>query len=528
MRHARLVVASGGTKVDAAMSFLPAADLWTRLNRNYARLEETKYYPHNVYQRERQAGKWPGDTEGRTLLGWVLLAQATGRPPRYLDGMLARWAEEVNEKGYFGKIYTDGISEQQLSSHGWMLQALAELHRASEAGWRWAAPHDARALAMPIIEQLFLPTAGAYEDYPIDPAERETGGAYSGSHLKQVGRWILSTDVGCFAIGMTGLIDACEAFDLTDEFQSLIAPMADRFLAIDLKAIKAQTHATLTALRGLIRWSRMTDQPGLWTEVESRYQLYTDLAWTETYANYNWFDRPRWTEPCAMVDSLMVAMDLFQYTRNPIYLEHAQLTWFNALGHGQRANGGFGCDNCPGADGETELAFSTSESHWCCTMRGAEGLSRMCEYQVLEEEDGTLCLPFGLPGDWRRGSTHLQIESLYPHRAAWILTNRGATTLAIRLFLPSWVETTRDDPHWASCQLAPGETFHLEGNLTSTERPLLVSTTTFRPTTAGVVRMTGPLVLACYGEEDWKPICEDYLRGDMTKEHSVKTLITTT
>lgn len=43
----------------------------------------------------------------------------------------------------------------------------------------------------------------------------------------------------------------------------------------------------------------------------------------------------------------------------------------------------------------------------------------------------------------------------------------------------------------------------------------------------GTIRMQGPLVLARYGETDdtWKPIFDDYLRGDMTKPHSAKKLI---
>lgn len=516
------------------MPFQPTADLWTRLNRNYARLEETKYYPHNVFQRATEHEKWPGDTEGRTLLAWILLARATGRPPRYLADMLALWPQEVNEPGYFGKIYTDGISEQQLASHGWVLQALAELHRASESGYTWATLHDARALSLPIIENLFLPTAHAYANYPIDPAQRETAGSYSGSHQKQIGDWILSTDVGCFTIGMTGLIDAAEAFGLQDRLAPLIEAMVARFLAIDLKAIKAQTHATLTALRGLSRWSRLTANPGLWSEIATRYQLYTDFAWTETYANYNWFDRPHWTEPCAMVDSLIVAMELWQHTRDDHYLEHAQLIWFNALGHGQRTNGGFGCDNCPGADGETDLKFSTPESHWCCTMRGAEGLYRMCEYQVIENADGSFTLPFGLPGDFENATASLRIESHYPYTACWTLTNTGTIPITIHLFIPSWIEgiQTKDSkthmPSQHSRAIPPRSSVHIHGSLTETTRNLLPATTTFKPEiSGGTIRMKGPLVLARYGEGDdaWKPIFDDYLRGDMTKEHSAKKLI---
>ncbi|MGC9451870.1 MAG: hypothetical protein ACP5I4_10520 [Oceanipulchritudo sp.] len=520
--------------------FLPTADLWTRLNRNYARLEETKYYPQNVFQRAREHERWPGDTEGRTLLAWVLLARATGRPPRHLAEMLALWPAEVNARGYFGKIYADGISEQQLSSHGWVLQALAELQRAAEAGHEWATPHDARALALPIIENLFLPTADAYTVYPIDPAGRETAGSYSGSHQKQIGPWILSTDVGCFTIGMTGLIDAAEAFGLLalstpKEPAPLIEAMIARFLAIDLKAIQAQTHATLTALRGLARWSRITANPALWSEIATRYQLYTDFAWTETYANFNWFDRPRWTEPCAMVDSLIVAMELWRHTRDDRYLEHAQLIWFNALGHGFRTNGGFGCDNCPGADGDTDLIFSTEESHWCCTMRGAEGLYRMCEYQVIENTDpstgsgqaGSLTLPFGLPGDYTSAAASLRIESTYPYSATWKLTNRGSTPLTVRLFIPHWIEGIDGSPFCSSI-IPPHSSIEMAGTLIARERPCLCSTHSFNPAfPAGTIRMNGPLVLARYGEADntWKPIFDDYLRGDMTKSRSAKKLI---
>lgn len=506
------------------LPFLPSADLWTRLNRNYARLEETKYYPENVFQRAKEHDKWPGDTEGRTLLAWVLLARATGRPPRYLADMLARWPDEVNERGYFGRIQPDGISEQQLSSHGWVLQALAELHRAAEAGCDWAVPHDAQALARPIIDHLFLPTAEAYADYSIDPAERETAGEYSGSHLKQIGPWILSTDVGCFTIGMTGLVDAAEAFGRTNDLAPIIEAMIARFLAIDLKAIQAQTHAVLTALRGLARWSRITDSPALWSEIETRYRLYTDFAWTETYANFNWFGRPRWTEPCALVDSLMVAMELWRHGGNTEYLEHAQLIWFNALGHGFRANGGYGCDNCPGADGETDLFFKTGESHWCCTMRGAEGLYRMTEQQVIPKE-GTLILPFGLPGDYTSDTAQLRVESDYPHAAEWTFSNPGNAPLRLRLFIPDWIEGLNSENGWLELTLDPGASRRVEGRLRESARKPLPATTRFNPATAvGTVQMRGPLVLVPSGDS-WTPIFDDYLRNDMTIGHSRKPLL---
>ena len=182
--------------------FAAHGDLRARLQNNFNRLEEEKYQPGHVFQREKEAGNWPGDTEGRTILALVLLAQATGRTPRHLDAILERWPHEVNERGYFGNIQPDTlISEQQLSGHGWVLRALAELER-----WRPGGP--ARALARPIIENLILPTAGQHALYPLDPDARRAGGSFSGTHLGRIGNWLLSTDVGCDFICLDGVVDA--------------------------------------------------------------------------------------------------------------------------------------------------------------------------------------------------------------------------------------------------------------------------------------------------------------------------------
>ena len=515
-------------------AFRPADDLWTRLSLNYTRLEQEKYWPQNVYQRERQEQKWPGDIEGRTLLSWVLLGQATGRSPRYLEPMLDRWNDEVNAAGYFGRDYGDDISEQQLSGHGWMLRALAELER-------YHPNARAEERANPIIEKLFLPTHGQYASYPIDPAGREAAGEYSGSHLKRVGRWVLSTDVGCFAIGLSGLVDAWVQFGTDPRYRALIDEMLERFLAIDLVAIRAQTHATLTGCRAILKLSDTLGDPALVAEAEARFRLYTDTALTETHSNYNWFGRPQWTEPCAVVDSVMVAMELYRKTGTPDYVEFAQLAYFNALGHGQRSNGGFGCDNCVGGDGEVDLFFKTPESHWCCTMRGSEGLARVAQYQVVHDDTGVI-LPFGLPGEYRSHEEHLVIASGYPRSADWTIENRGGDPLDVRLFVPRWVELESVSPGAAvspresttadvdglgadrllSLTVPPAGTVSVKGSLIESTRPVLGATVARDGGLSDrVVRCRGPLYLADYPDGP-APICDDYLRNDMRIDGSRK------
>lgn len=480
-------------------AFRPSGDLWTRLQRNFDRLEEEKYRPENVFQREKEAGNWPGDTEGRTVLAVVLLAQATGRAPRYLDEILARWPAEVNARGYFGDIWpADTISEQQLSGHGWVLRALSELER-----WRPGGP--ARALAAPIIENLILPTAGQHRRYPLDPAVRKTAGEFSGTHLGRVGRWLLSTDVGCDFICLDGVVDAYDVFR-DERLRPIVEEMIGRFLELDLVAVKAQTHATLTACRALLRWSVISGDDALVRAVAERYALYTERAWTEHYANFNWFGRPEWTEPCAIVDSLMVALELWRRTQETRYLEDAQRIYFNALAHAQRANGGFGCDNCPGADGEDDVFFKVYEAHWCCTMRGGEGLSRLAQ-SCGAIAAGEWRLPFGLAGEVNFGGCRVTIESDYPREFSLTIRAHGTPgenfrTLA--LFVPSWVKSLRYGNGsalasdvvggWLRLPITRGdESWTIRGELVSSRRPVLNPLAARKPR---VVRQRGPLLLA--------------------------------
>lgn len=517
-------------------AFQPSGDLAARLQLNFNRLEEEKYQPENVFQREKEANNWPGDTEGRTVLALVLLAQATGRQPKYLDAILQRWPREVNEHGYFGTIHPSGvISEQQLSGHGWVLRALSELER-------WKPRGPARALAEPILENLILPTAGYHREYPLDPQLRAAKGSYSGTQLGRSGAWILSTDVGCDFICLDGIVDAYDVFR-DARLAPIIEEMIARFLQFDLVAGKAQTHATLTCCRALLRYAEISGSARLIDEVRQRFDLYRQLAWTEHYANFNWFGRPEWTEPCAIVDSLMVAIGLWQRTHAASYLADAQHIYFNALAHAQRVNGGFGCDNCPGADGEDDLFFKLFEAHWCCTMRGGEGLARMAQYNIFRTGDAVV-LPFVLSGGMNDPDWTLSIESTYPE--AWGATlhfvpRPSANVSQLVLYIPPWVEgveatntsdasravkmTMRGDDPWLRLPVDKWEgRWSVTGRFKEGTRPSVNPAAAKKPR---VAKYRGPLLLGetPLGSGKLEPIFGAYKTSALTPETSHRRLL---
>lgn len=412
-------------------------ELLTRALKNYDRLEDDIYAPRNDFNPGGASEGWPGDKEGRIILGLTLQAQATHREPKYLEEIIHLIPQHLNSRGYLGPVLENKIMEQQLSGHGWFLRGLCEYYL-------WKKDPQVKKYIGDIIRNLALPTSGYHRDYPINPESRKKdAGAAVGTTQNTVGRWMLSSDIGCDFIFLDGLVQTYTLFP-SAALKALIEEMTGRFLQMDLVAINAQAHATLTALRGLLRYYMITGNPSLLEQAEKRYILYRTVAMTENYENYNWFGRPEWTEPCAIIDSFMLAVQLWQYTANPLCLEDAHRIYYNALGHTQRANGGFGLDNCPGPATD-DLKVYADEAYWCCTMRGGEGLASAIRYNYFTNA-ATLTVPFYNSGECvlTFGNKKVAIRQLtdYPFGNKVVLNvseAAGAPDILLKLFSPSWM-----------------------------------------------------------------------------------------
>ena len=423
-------------------------DLDTRTTLNFTRLQSDIYRPPKVF-RGTNWQSWPGDMEGRALLALTLLSEATGAAPAYFVDMVAAYKPQLNEKGYFGPLLdVHAINEQQLSGHGWVLRALCEY-----AAYK---PDDTETVGQiqAIVTNLALPLRGKYATYPIDPAAHTRVGGEAGSSTGQHGDWVLSTDTGCAFIFLDGLAQAWVLLR-SPELKSLIDEAIDTFLAMDLTAVKAQTHASLTALRALLRVYEKTRDADLLSAVRDRYDLYRTTAMTDHYANTNWFGRPdSWTEPCAILDSYMVATQLWQFTGDESYLEDAHLIWFNGVGRGLRHNGGFGTDTCPGFSSPM-VKVRSYEAYFCCTMRGGEGHARAIQnlYFTRANEAGPadLILPFYSDSEAHLDLGHeaggyllnLKQTTAYPYSGTVFLEVTSAkpvtpAPITLRLFAPQW------------------------------------------------------------------------------------------
>ena len=347
--------------------YISDEELNARIELNFKRLADSPYYGIcEIFAPDTY--DWPADKEGRALLAFVSHYKISGKKIPCMDEMLKELPERLNEKGYLGKVYGEIISEQQLSGHSWLLRGLCEYYEQF-------GDERVTVFIKSITDNLFLPTVGRYSAYPTDRSKKDEGGV-SGNEIGICDNWLLSSDVGCAFMSIDGL---SHVYKVTKNkaVKILLDEMIDAYLAIDKIALRVQTHCTLTAARGMMRTYFVTKDEKYLNGAAEIYDLYVNGGgMTYTYQNLNWWGRPdTWTEPCAIVDSLMLAAELYKATGDEAYRKTAARVYHNGFSTLQRDNGGAGCDTVVTDESPWDyLGFHSYEAFFCCTMRLAEGL----------------------------------------------------------------------------------------------------------------------------------------------------------
>lgn len=332
-----------------------------RLSQN--RLGESREYAvEHIFQPNTY--EWPGDWEGRALLAFCCHYEIDKSELPCMHELMKRLPVHTNEKLYFGKEF-DGktADEQQMSGHNWYLRGLLKYARDFNSSLAYEA-------AKSTAENLYLPMVDWYSHYPT---VREQEGGVSGNRLREQNGWVLSTDVGCAFMCVDGM--AYYYTETKDErIKAFLEKAIETFASIDYVKCNFQTHTTLTCARGVLKFYQATGEEKHLRLVEDIWENYVCYGMTMTYENFNWFGREdSWTEPCAVVDSLILSVELYKLTKEEKYRRYARRIWFNGLQFCQRENGGAGPNSCVTA-GQVDLYVKMYEVPFCCTMRYAEGL----------------------------------------------------------------------------------------------------------------------------------------------------------
>lgn len=358
----------------------------TRRLKNRERLSDEMYRAPQIFA---EGGEWPGDWQGRALLAlachYKMAPTQEERDSVYLQAneILRQLPEYTNIGGYFGDIFDENnVNEQQLSGNSWFLRGLCMWYEITEDKELFARMER-------ITQSLLLRLIPAYKRYPA--GKREEGAVDGHLQKKTVNGWRLSSDVGCAFILLDG-ITYVYATTKDARLAEVIRVMIGEFCKIDYVKSQCQTHATLTAARGIFRFYRASGETQYLAAAQEIFRRYCEEGMTANFANFNWFGKPFWTEPCAVVDSLLLAVQLFRETGEYCYAQLANRIYTNAFRRAQRPNGGAGCDSCL-CEYTKELKVLMYEAFFCCTMRYAEGL--LCVYEnCIFEKNGQKVLLF--------------------------------------------------------------------------------------------------------------------------------------
>lgn len=372
---------------------LTTEELEERIAKNYARLCEPYYQIGQVFSPAEY--DWPGDKEGRALLAFVDHYKMTGKTVPCLPQLLNALDEATGGRDFFGPAAGEVIFEQQLSGHSWYLRGLCEAYE------QFGGEANLRRLKN-TFEGLYLPTAGHYAAYPVERPDPAREGGVGGHSDLILNGWRLSTDVGCAFMSIDGL---SHYYTVTGDARALglLEEMVTAFDGIDKIAIKAQTHCSLTAARGMLRLYEATGEERYLEAARRVWQLYLHAGMTYTYQNFNWWGRgDTWTEPCAIVDSLILALQMYEVTGDDRELTLARRIWHNGFASAQRPNGGAGTDTTVSETCEV-LCAQMYEAFFCCSMRLAEGLWWAQQHQSELSAELTGELELDALGRWHDG-----------------------------------------------------------------------------------------------------------------------------
>lgn len=156
---------------DAELSVLDMANvdtlsgyLYERSQKNYDRLESDPYLLPSVLEGDPN---WPGDYQGRALLGIISEAKANqDRAPQNLEAMMQALPDKLLDGCFFNEtLNPDMINEQLMAGHSWFLRAMCELYE-----WN----QDPRALEIieGLVNKLLIPARTALRGIPLSKADR--------------------------------------------------------------------------------------------------------------------------------------------------------------------------------------------------------------------------------------------------------------------------------------------------------------------------------------------------------------------
>ena len=349
-----------------------------KLNKNRLLSYDETY--KDLYQKDASMS-WPGDFVGRYILALSSLYEGLDDNKdktevlNALKDIVSQRNNHVNKHHFFGKEFDDNlINEQQMSGNSWYIRALVAYYNITK---------DKKILEeiKDIKDNFLLKVAKHYSHYPMKN-ERDSGEVSGHISDKPINGFLLSSDIGCAFILLDGFVDVY-SLTLDEKLKKSIEEIIKIFESINYINLNCQTHATLTCSRAILRFYKLTNNNHYLDLVMKIFNDYQNYGMTLDYQNINWFNKlDSWTEPCCVIDSFILAHDLYLITKNNKYLKLFGKISTNGIRIFQRDNGGAGCTTIV-SNKDSVLKCFMYEAWFCCSMRLGEGLKYLSSSRLI-------------------------------------------------------------------------------------------------------------------------------------------------
>jgi hypothetical protein len=366
---------------------------------------------------------WWGDVSGRWLGAMSALAPTFGSHPK-LEEVAGIILRHQHADGHFGgEQALSKLNWWQMSGTAFLLRGLLERHGAFD---------DAAALEAAMrLGEYYLKTA-PYWLSPEGMVDSAPSPAIS----------VFSNYTHC----LDGLVLLSKAAG-DDRFLALAQEIAQHVKPYQ-RAI--HSHHFLSTLRGLMDLHAATGDADALARVQDAWECIRAFSMIPTGGVYEYLPSSDLDEGCSEVDWAILNLQLWQATRDPVYIDLAERVILNHLFYAQWHNGGFGhcrttpCELRRGFTGREPPDPGAVEAFWCCSMHGGFGLAKIADLcWGVDGEDLWADLPFACDVEARLPSgdvvriSHTS-DACEPDRRELVIGLERPARFTLRLRVPTW------------------------------------------------------------------------------------------
>ena len=377
----------------------------------------------------RRFEDYEGDVSGRVLGAWSYICRLLNQRPEKLDAIADKILKHQKPQGYFGRNQQgEGWDKwgRQNFGHGRLLVGLVEYYKLTKEKRFLTAGEK--------LGDYFVRTIPKWTTEYSDNPWTDTSSEIDWQDNQSVRRHFVKTHHTSVLEGLMLLYEISPKRQYLDTAKKLV----DLFPSFG----QYHSHSYLNTMVGIAMLYRQTGTAEYLDRLERdywrhiiRYCRRPDGGVCEFYTlDLN-------TEGCSLADWLRLNLQMWQLTKEAVYIEQAERVWFNSLNFHQTHNGAFG----HAALSPNGYDIQYHQAWWCCLMRGLFAYAEIVNYTFAADQNN-LYINFYTPMTCQvivnDTPVHIEMNTAYPGKGDVKIkfSPKNKIKFTARLRIPRWAD----------------------------------------------------------------------------------------